>query len=438
MNSVYTRILLWLALTLAFAFAGFLGTSLFIARQGPGPGDFVGRMHRVLLDGLVERYEREGAEALRAALGRLDREVGGSHFLARADSRRDVLTGADLGEVIARAPREPGRPPILRLGPPGGRRVMVQQSADGRYLLVAESVLPGNPDAWLPLYFWILLPVALFAWWLASRIAGPLRRLESTVERFGRGDLTARVNWPRRDEFGRLGRAFDQMADRIGTLLTAERRLLQDVSHELRSPLARLRFATALARQTAADPAPIDRIERESARLTELVETLLEVTRAEGDPGEARRLPVDLSELLRQVVRDTAIEAEAHQCRLALSTSATVKVAGDPELLRRAVENVVRNAVRHAPSDTEIVISLCERDGAAVIEVRDEGPGVPPDMLERIFHPFVRAEADRGRKSGGTGLGLSITARAMALHHGRASARNTHPGLCVSLEIPLL
>lgn len=438
MSSVYTRIFLWLALTLAFAFAGFLGTSWFIARQSPGPGDFVGRMHRVLLDELVERYEQEGAEALRAALDRLDREIGGSHFLVRAGDMRDVLTGSDMSEMIGRAPREPRRPPLLRLGPPAGRRVMVHRAADGRYMLVVEAMFPGNPNAWLPLYFWILLPVALFAWWLAARIAGPLRRLESTVERFGRGDLGARVNWSRRDEFGRLGRAFDEMADRIATLLTAERRLLQDVSHELRSPLARLRFATELARQNAADAAPIDRIERESARLTELVETLLEVTRAEGDPGEARRLPVDLSELLNQVVHDTAIEAAANGCRLALSTRAAGKVTGDPELLRRAVENVVRNAIGHAPASTGIDITLDERGGAAVIEVRDYGPGVPSDMLERIFHPFVRAEADRGRNSGGTGLGLSITARAMALHHGRAYARNAHPGLCVSLEIPLL
>lgn len=149
-------------------------------------------------------------------------------------------------------------------------------------------------------------------------------------------------------------------------------------------------------------------------------------------------MPVDLSELLNQVVHDTAIEAAANQCRLALSTRAAGKVTGDPELLRRAVENVVRNAISHAPASTGIDISLDEREGAAVIEVRDYGPGVPPDMLERIFHPFVRAEADRGRNSGGMGLGLSITARAMALHHGRAYARNAHPGLCVALEFPLL
>ena len=437
MRSLYTRILAWLFLTLGFAFAGFLATSWFIATRTHGPADFVGRMHRIMLEDLIRQYEADGPGALRAGIERFDRELGGIHHVARAADGKDVLSGQDLSSLIASAPREPRRPPLLRLGPPGGRRVMVHASADGRYLLVAEANFPGNPNAWLPLYFWILLPVALFAWWLASHIAGPLRRLEAAVVRFGRGDLSARVNWSRPDELGRLGRAFDEMAARIETLLTAERRLLQDVSHELRSPLARLRFATELARQQAGPGAPFDRIEREISRLTELVETLLEVTRAEGDPAGAKRQPVRLSELLERTVHDAAIEAEVQQCRLELDRRAEGRVEGDPELLRRAIENVLRNAIRHAPPGTPVEISLDERAGQALIEVRDHGPGVPADLLERIFHPFVRAEPDRGRNSGGAGLGLSITARALALHHGRARARNAHPGLCVSLEIPL-
>jgi two-component system sensor histidine kinase CpxA len=436
MNSLYTRILAWLVLTLVFAFVGFVGTSWFIASRTHIPGGVVGTLHRALLANLVSQYEQGGREALRKALAPLNQDVHGSHALANAATGRDLLTGEDLGAIIQSAARPPGPPPLLRLGPPGGRRAMVHSSADGRYLLVSQAEFPGNASAWLPLYFWILIPVALFAWLLAARIASPLRRLESVVVRFGAGDLTARLNWTRTDEFGRLGRAFDDMAQRLETLLTAERRLLQDVSHELRSPLARLRFASELARSGSTHSVAFDRIDREVARLTELVETLLEVTRAEGDPAAARRLPLDLAPLLEQVVHDAAIEAEAQNCTLNLADSPRMATTGDPELLRRAIDNVLRNAIRHAPAGTAIDIALSAEQGVARIEVRDRGAGVPADLLERIFQPFVRAESDRGRASGGAGLGLSITARALALHHGRAFARNAHPGLAVTLELP--
>lgn len=437
MNSLYTRILAWLVLTLVFAFVGFVGTSWFIASRTPMPGGVVGTLHRALLANLVKQYEQGGREALREALEPLNQDAHGSHSLAEAATGRDLLTGGDLSAIIESAARPPGPPPVFRLGPPRGRRAMVHTSADGRYLLVTQAEFPGTASAWLPLYFWILIPVALFAWLLAARIASPLRRLESVVVRFGAGDLSARLNWTRTDEFGRLGRAFDEMAQRLETLLTAERRLLQDVSHELRSPLARLRFASELARAGSTHSAAFDRIDREVARLTELVETLLEVTRAEGDPAAARRLPLDLAPLLEQVVQDAAIEAEAQNCTLNLANSPRMATTGDPELLRRAIENVLRNAIRHAPAGTAIDIALSAEQGVARIEVRDRGAGVPADLLERIFQPFVRAESDRGRASGGAGLGLSITARALALHHGRAFARNAHPGLAVTLELPV-
>lgn len=437
MSSLYTRIFAWLVLTLVFAFAGFLGTSWFIASRTHGRGNIVGELHRAVLASLVDQYERGGVEALRRSLEPLNRESAGVHHLADAATGRDLLTGEDLSGLIRSGSQAPPRPPLLRLAPPGGRRVLLHPSADGRYVLVSEAVFPAGSEAWLPLYVWILIPVALFAWLLAARIAGPLRRLEEAVVRFGAGDLAARLNWSGKGEFARLGRAFDEMAHRIETLLTAERRLLQDVSHELRSPLARLRFAAELGRSSSTNPAPFYRIDREVARLTELVETLLEVTRAEGDPAAARRVPLDLAPLLEEAVHDAAIEAEAQGCRLELRDAAPAATTGDPELIRRAIDNVLRNAIRHAPAGSPVDVRLEVEAGQARIEVRDQGPGVPADLLEKIFQPFVRAESDRGRASGGAGLGLSITARALALHHGRAFARNTHPGLAVTLELPL-
>jgi two-component system, OmpR family, sensor histidine kinase CpxA len=240
----------------------------------------------------------------------------------------------------------------------------------------------------------------------------------------------------RNDEIGELGRAFDQMADRIQTLLAAERRLLQDISHELRSPLARLSFATELVRTAEDRDAAVARIRKEVTRLTSLVSSLLEVTRAEGDPSVRSAQPVSLDALLGEVVDDCRIEADARHCRVRLQAGEPTQARGDPELLRRAFENVLRNAIRHAPEETEIEVSLDRQSSLALISVRDRGPGVPSELLPAIFQPFFRVEAARDTSSGGVGLGLAIAHRAIDLHSGRIWAENAEPGLIVHIELP--
>jgi len=226
------------------------------------------------------------------------------------------------------------------------------------------------------------------------------------------------------------------MAGRIETLLAAERRLLLDVSHELRSPLARLGVAVELARSGADVNVNLDRIQKESDRLNSLVGQLLQVTRAEGDPSLLHREPVRVDELVQQLVDDSAIEAKAHGCDLHYDVRQPVTVNGDPELLRRAVENVIRNAIRYAPRDTAVEVSLARNNGTAVLDVRDRGPGVPEDALPRIFDAFYRVDSDRARSSGGVGLGLSIARRAIELHKGLIRARNAQPGLEVEMQLP--
>ena len=160
------------------------------------------------------------------------------------------------------------------------------------------------------------------------------------------------------------------------------------------------------------------------------------MTRAEGDPNSLRRNPVRLDELVQQLVDDSKIEAEAHGCSLAYEKREPVTVEGDPELLRRAVENVIRNAIRYAPREAAVEVSLARNNGRAVVDVRDHGPGVPEEALPRLFDPFYRVENDRGRTSGGIGLGLSIARRAIELHKGTIRAQNAPPGLEVELELP--
>jgi signal transduction histidine kinase len=257
------------------------------------------------------------------------------------------------------------------------------------------------------------------------------------VERFGSGDLSARVGSTRQDELGHLARTFDWMANRIETLVAAERRLLLDISHELRSPLARLGVAVELARSGENLDAALNRIQKESDRLNGLVGQLLQVTRAEGDPSSLRRHPVQLDQLVQQLVDDSLIEAAAHGCQVKFENREPVRVEGDAELLRRAVENVIRNAIRHSPRETAVEVSLARNNGKAVVDVRDHGPGVPEEALPRLFDAFYRVESDRDRSSGGIGLGLSIARRAIELHQGAIRAKNAQPGLEVEMELPV-
>jgi two-component system sensor histidine kinase CpxA len=264
-----------------------------------------------------------------------------------------------------------------------------------------------------------------------------LRRLRHTVDQFGNGDLSVRANVQRNDEFGSLARAFNHMADRIQTLLTAERRLLQDVSHELRSPLARLEFAVELARTSDNRSAALDRIKRDLDRLGTLIGELFQVTRAESDPESRKNDEVSLDSLMHVLVEDCTLEAEVRHCSVLVSAEEPVSIHGDGELLRRAVENVLRNAIRHAPEGSSVEVGLRRNNGSAVLSVRDYGAGVPEETLTDIFKPFFRVDGDRNRTSGGVGLGLAIAQRAVHLHHGRMEAQNMHPGLMMTMELPV-
>jgi two-component system sensor histidine kinase CpxA len=180
----------------------------------------------------------------------------------------------------------------------------------------------------------------------------------------------------------------------------------------------------------------LNRIQKEADRLNELVTGLMQVTRGEGDPSALRRQDVHLDELLKTLEEDCSIEARERGCRIELLSGVPVRIAGDPELLRRAFENVLRNAIRYAPPGTAVEAALALEASCAKVSIRDYGPGVPEESLPRLFDAFYRVEQDRGRLSGGAGLGLAIARRAVELHQGRIRARNAGPGLLVEIEIP--
>ena len=224
-------------------------------------------------------------------------------------------------------------------------------------------------------------------------------------------------------------RDFDTMASRLEALVKAQSRLLNDISHELRSPLARLNVALGLARQRSGPEtaATLDRIEREATRLNELIGRLLMLARLESGEPTLDRVRVHLDDLLRDVIDDAQYEAQGRHCRVICPKADDCLVMGNPALLRSAVENVVRNALRYTREGTDVEVRLdCMQQGynaEAVIRVLDNGPGVPEDALGKLFRPFYRLADARDRQSGGVGLGLSITERAVRLHEGHEQAR---------------
>ena len=437
-RSIFAKIVVWFVATVALSLIGFLCTSILLSEQLTGRDSIAARVNTIFLDDARSAYEEGGASQLASYLERLDTHADSRHFLTDARGI-DLITGEDRSELS----REAQGPSVRRVFPSWltyqlGPTVRVRTSDDRRYQLITVVAPATEFELWNSLRYFLWLPILIggLCYLLAVHLATPLRHLRRVVERFGYGELGLRFHSSRKDEIGELARAFNRMADQITTLLSAERRLLQDVSHELRSPLARLGFAIELAKTSNDREAALARIRKEGDRLNQLVDELLQLTRAEGDPKARNMVDVELGELLEKVVSDCVVEAEARGCLLVSRVEENAFLIGDRELLRRAYENVVRNAIRHAPEGSRVAVTLTTNDGVATIAVRDEGPGVPPDALAEIFKPFYRVENDRNRSSGGMGLGLSIASRAVELHKGRMTARNGQPGLIVEIQLP--
>jgi two-component system sensor histidine kinase CpxA len=270
-------------------------------------------------------------------------------------------------------------------------------------------------------------------------------RLRDAAQRIAKGDLNVRVGpamGSRQDETAQLARDFDHMTDRVRSLLEDQQRLLRDISHELRSPLARLNVALELARSKAGAKAEgeLERIEREAVRLNDLIGELLTLTQLEQRGSELPRAPVDMAAVVEAVVRDADFEARARGRAVALTKRLPITLSGSAELLRRAVENVVRNAVRFTAPGTTVEVTLTRCDGNSprvCVQVRDHGPGVPGEALEELFRPFYRVDAARDRDRGGSGLGLAIAAQATHIHGGDIRAENAEDGgLRVTIRLP--
>src|ERR1700676_184688 len=291
-----------------------------------------------------------------------------------------------------------------------------------------------------------LVVTALTSWWLAQHLSAPIRRIQEGARALASESLDAggrpgyHVSFGlegRRDELAVLARDFDAMADRLRANRGALTHLLRDISHELRSPLARMRVALGLARQPPADLSrQLDRLEREIERLDSLISQVLRLARLHGTDAPFARETFDLDELIDEVVRDANFEGAVKNCKVRLQGAAAAAVNGNRELVRSAIENVLRNAVRYSPQDAPVDVSIT-RESGVVILIRDQGPGVPDKDLERIFEPFYRVAESRDRDTGGEGIGLAITAQVMKAHGGSAKPVNGRKGgFEVRLDLP--
>lgn len=324
-----------------------------------------------------------------------------------------------------------------RRGPPGGVFPPGEPPPHRRPPFERREGLP--PEPWVPILAGLVASVmfsALLAWYLAR----PIRNLRWAFGEVADGNLETRVGplmGARRDEIADLGTDFDRMAQQIQSLIGAQRRLLHDVSHELRSPLARLQAAIGLARQDPAKlEATLDRIEREAVRLDELVGQLLTIARLDAGSRDGRSEPVELIDLAAAIADDARFEAQASGRELSFAGDGEAEMMVRVELIQRAFENVIRNAVKYTADGTVVEASARVADGQFVLTVADRGPGVPEEDLEAIFEPFYRSPG--GQAAGGFGLGLAIARRAVEAHGGRIVAHNrAGGGLMMTLSLPL-
>jgi len=392
--------------------------------------------------------ERDGVDALRKWLAALDRSEIVPLFILDHDGR-DLLDREVPERLVERVVREANRPPPRR-AEPWRLFIVLPDRTEYRLMPDFQAVTLGRvlrrPRV-------IALPIVIAAVMsglvcllLARYLTAPIGRLRRATEAYAAGDLNPRVAptlGSRRDEIADLARAFDHMAQRLQELMSSQRQLLSDVSHELRSPLARLQVALGLARQRADGRATVelDRIESETERLNDLIGQLLSLSRLEAGVMKPESEPIDIGEILTTVAADADFEARANNRRVEVSQVAPTLIRGDAALLHSAIENIVRNAVRYTAENTAVRLSLeCSgrRPGELTICIRDYGPGVPQEMLPRLFEPFVRVDDARDRSRGGFGLGLAIAQKAIRLHGGKVTARNEPDGgLSMTITLPV-
>jgi len=447
MRSLFLKIFLsyWVALALFFVLAIIVTITL---RQRGEFAAWEARQNAVLSEA-VQTYEQAGQPELRRYLDDLHDSQHVRAFLF--DDHGQELSSRPVphwAESVARGAMPPPHDLWQRFAPSPFRRITLAASS-GRHYTAVVMLPPGpiGPGGIPGMGVFIgIVSSGLVCYLLARYLTSPIVRLRAATQKLAAGDLSARAGKPGSrggDEIAELVRDFDVMAERLETSVKAQARLLTDISHELRSPLARLNVALALARQRTGPGAEsaLDRIDLEANRLNDLIGELLTIARLEAGDDSRQKLPIHMAEMLQEICSDADFEAQSRNCSVNCVIGCDPVIIGSPTLLHSAIENVVRNGTRYTREGTAVEVRLEHTDTAvqpeAIIRVADSGPGVPEESLGKIFRPFYRIDDARGRQTGGVGLGLAITDRVVRLHGGTVHAENRpEGGLVVEIRLP--
>jgi two-component system sensor histidine kinase CpxA len=435
-------IIFWIAQSLIFV----ISTALIVRHHFESPDVLFDALYSSLQNDATEAvgaWESGGCDAVQAFGASLKQTIALEDTVGQLLCKPAGMEGLNKNEAV------PARITGSQVGQQYIWRVPVSSASGKRYVfLLSRPHVPMNPSWYQDLLHFSFpqLPVAIVVGGLTTFVlvllsTRPVVRLRKAARELAMGKLNARVVWPTSqarifagDEIYALIHDFNHMAERLESLVDAQKLLLRDVSHELRSPLSRLNVALELAREDA-DPATaahLKRIERETERLNLLIGQLLTLSSMEALEKIENFEPLSLNRLIERMIPDAEYEAGQRQCSLVFHAKDECTIAGNQELLYRAIENVVRNAIRYTARGSEVEIRLRAATGQgarqAEIEVSDRGPGIPESQLNLIFRPFYRVDYARSPDTGGFGVGLAIAERAVRLHHGELCAFNRKGG----------
>jgi two-component system, OmpR family, sensor histidine kinase CpxA len=447
-HSLFLKVFVWFWATVIATGIALILTFILEPRSVPS------RWHETLIDTArysgtiaVETFERDGSASASAYLARIEHET---HMKACLfDATGAVIAGTGCSSFQSMTSHvAASRDSDFSMKYGIARVALILDGQAGRHYLFATE-LPAGPRAALGinrsavLLQWgvALLVSGLICSLLTRYLTAPILQLREMSQKLAAGDLSVRTGSGlahRQDEIGELVRDFNLMAARIEELISRQRQLISDVSHELRSPLARLNVALDLSHQRKGDDPAFEQMQEDLGLLDEMIGRLLTIAKLDISAPQVPMTEIDLAGLLSQIARNAEFECQDPSGGIRLICSGPCIVWGSAEFLHSAIENVVRNAVRYTESGTCVEISLeCTRAEGVYIAVRDYGPGVPESQLKNIFQPFYRVATARDRQSGGTGLGLAIADRVVRIHGGTIRAENVAPrGLRVEILLP--
>ncbi len=450
--SLFLKIFLWFWLAMALivgaiTLVNWSTSSAPLARQWQV---FVGEAVTVDSQTSVQIYENEGLDGLEEYFAR-QKTRQRINTIGFFDKTGNLLAGdlriADINDLFDETLKTE-EPQFKKFDDRTyvGKRVVLDDGETYIYVLELKRFQP--PTFFTQRFILQLLAVVLiggfFCYFLARYLTSPITKLRNATRKIADGDFNTSVAeklGKRKDELAQLAGDFDEMAERIESLINSERRLTQDISHELRSPLARMNVALELARaKSTSETTPfLDRLEKESMRLNDLIGQLLTLSKLETGSQDFEKHELNINKIVEQVAADARFEAEANNKDVKISQNGELKVFGNEHLLRSAIENVIRNAVKYTKENSAVEISTSSVANNALISIKDHGEGVPDEELAKLFKPFYRVQEARDRKTGGNGLGLAIAERAVNNHNGTIKAENaTDGGLLIEITLPAL